>query len=282
MTSSVFHSSPPVAGDRDGARLIRRFINEHRILVGVLIAHFILIVGPFLWYWVEQWFKPEKPKVFNVRLVSPPPPPPSSAQPISKTVEKPPVSPPTPPTPPKPKEIKKTVEKPKIKPPKPKKVVKKTPAPPPKPPEKTWKAASVDDIKIAQNVVSKHAPKPIAVSKISSSSLFSNISKNFKFKSTSTATGVASYTEKRYFDEVAAYLHQRWRQPGRAQLGGKTPSVEVRVTVDADGRIVSSNVTGRSGIGAMDHSVELLLQSIKNLPTPPKGLSIIDIVLEVD
>jgi TonB family protein len=240
---------------------------RRRILRDVFTAHVVLILLPGAWFFVKHWLDSRKPPVITVKLVnaqpepSPPTPQPTpeppAPAPAPPTPPKPTPAPPPPPTPPKPTP---TPPKPTPAPPKP------TPAP--TPPKPTWQPRSAKDITISKDVVKNQQPAPPQVSA-------ADIEARLRSRQMRVApvgpVGPVSQIPASYYETIAAFLYQRWAQPGRAELGGRKPTVAVSLSLDAGGRVKSAAITRRSGIAPMDASVEALLASLTTLPAPPSG-----------
>jgi len=295
----------------DDKELISRRLKK-RIFVSVLVAHIVLIGCPFMWYLLIKWLRPELPKIIKIQIVDLPitgKPPPKGTSPrgkkpsAPKTKEKP--------SPPKeksvPKEEPASVKKPVPTPP-----VEKAPetkvAVKPVETEKAWKPIDISKINITKNVVvkgkTKSAPKNIPqvsaqdiLKKIKSQVSVSNVimadksTKGLDPKGVgdigvSTGVddgtgGIAGSKLAMYYEMVSSYLYKMWKQPGKGLIGNAKPTVDVHVSIDANGRILSSKVIRKSNIGAMDTSIETLLKEVTSLPKPPGGGMEFDITLEI-
>lgn len=78
-----------------------------------------------------------------------------------------------------------------------------------------------------------------------------------------------------YYNAVESYLKRRWEQPAAAALNGARPVVTLRLKVDGSGRLLAAEIVRRSGVAAMDASVErlvALIQAQRVLPTPPREM----------
>ena len=85
-----------------------------------------------------------------------------------------------------------------------------------------------------------------------------------------------------YADTLASRLQGLWDQPTRAEVGGRKPSVTVRLIIRADGRILSKKLVRPSGIPAMDASVNRLLQNLKTVPAFPANMTQDKISLDIE
>lgn len=231
-----------------------------RILISVITGHAMLILVPGLWYLISNWLIPDPPKVFKVKLVSLPA---SSSEAPSFTSSQ------------KKRETPRKKTPPQRTPPK-KKSVKKAPQ------KKKWKAVKASDIRVTKKVVKseskpvkKYTPTPIR--KVSSEDIAKNLRKFQPHVSVSN-TGTAGDME--YFESVSAYLYRLWRQPVKAELGGRRPAVTVKVKVAANGNIIYSKMSRKSGVPAMDSSIQSLLRNVTRLPSPGKEMEF-DILLEI-
>ncbi|MBN2451824.1 MAG: TonB C-terminal domain-containing protein, partial [Lentisphaeria bacterium] len=72
--------------------------------------------------------------------------------------------------------------------------------------------------------------------------------------------------EQRWLDAVGALLYERWSQPSRSEVGRGNPMVQVTLSVKSDGGVLSTRVTGGSGVLAMDGSVRQMLSSLNLVP----------------
>lgn len=77
-----------------------------------------------------------------------------------------------------------------------------------------------------------------------------------------------------YYKSLHQFLYPRWSQPNAAALGGQRPSVDVLLDIDANGRIRSAKIVEKSGIPAMDESVQNMLSELSTLPPPPRAMQI--------
>lgn len=94
--------------------------------------------------------------------------------------------------------------------------------------------------------------------------------------------GVASPEVMHYYGVVDSYLRRRWNQPRALQTGAVSPRVIVRFRVNKAGRILLVRIEERSGIRAMDLSVEQLIRTLNNtLPAPPSPMEF-TVTLEID
>jgi len=294
------------AGGGDSSRTGGVGAAKNRVFRAVLLAHLLLLAVPVCWHFLSKLFTPPKVQATRVRLVreepsagseqasapsapsAPPPAPPSPPEPLPPTPTPTPTPPPPKPTPaPTPNPTPAPTPKPTSAP-----TPKPTPAPAPKPeakPESTWRALSPEEIKKSQTVVSSRppsptpAPAPAPAPMVSAADIAAGIRGGVSIKPAITSPGGgASRAEQSYYEDVAAILHQRWRQPARAQIGARRPSVEVTMRVERDGRISVARISRPSDLAAMDSSVGVLLENLKTLPPPPAGISSFNITLVVD
>ena len=76
---------------------------------------------------------------------------------------------------------------------------------------------------------------------------------------------------EKYGKNLVRYLKSRWTYPPKSLLYGKTPVVLIELDIAADGRVVGKKIVKRSGINAMDQSIELMLDQLDRIPAPPDG-----------
>ena len=146
-------------------------------------------------------------------------------------------------------------------------------------PRKKWKALDPSQIKKSTTtVVKKIHPKKITP--VKTSDIAKNLRREFK-KIKFDSTYGANDSVLNYYDEVSQYLYSRWQQPSRSLTGSETPVVQVRVSIDANGKILDASIIKKSSIVAMDSSVNQLLSKLSSLPHPPEGPMEFDIYLEL-
>lgn len=85
-----------------------------------------------------------------------------------------------------------------------------------------------------------------------------------------------------YYDQIAGFLYERWAQPSQALLNNRKPSVGVKLSIDATGKVLSAQITQQSGIQPMDLSVQELLSHLTSLPAPPNGPMTIEVTMKID
>lgn len=91
--------------------------------------------------------------------------------------------------------------------------------------------------------------------------------------SNNNTSGVSSEKLLSYYEKVRLYLLRSWKQPNTAQLHNRNLQVLLTIHVDASGRILTADITKKSGNPAMDRSVEEMLEKVKVLPVPPKEMT---------
>jgi len=74
-----------------------------------------------------------------------------------------------------------------------------------------------------------------------------------------------------YDENLVGTLYELWKPPSDALLAGRRPVVLTRITVNPAGKVLKAEILRRSGFAPMDESVQKLLNSLSELPTPPKG-----------
>jgi len=144
-----------------------------------------------------------------------------------------------------------------------------------------------EDIVISHKVISSEPER--VVTKVNLPSVSEqDMQKNF-LKNIESPKGSYSVSSKRrggnisasYFNRVSEYIYGIWKQPTKAETGNRQQKVEIKVTVDSFGRVVSARVVKKSMNSAMNRSIDELLRNMKTLPVPPKGKSTFSIELEV-
>ncbi len=293
---------------------------RRKVFFTVSLAHVIFIIGPFVWLGLWSKFYDKKPIPMQVSLVNlipagkitdePPglPDTPKDDVKDNKKTDKKeaPVEDETTAEEPPPKPVKKeTVEKP-VEPVVKKETV-KVPVENKKAPEikttdkkvepsKTVEPKKSKEIKISDKVVKVNNPAPTKP-RISGTDLAAKLK---KIQITDTGNGGASgaglpgtpggagsktgvgTVPAGYYETVSVYLYELWKQPGKAELKGLKPTVDVHVSIDASGNIKSAKIVNKSGNLPMDSSVEELLAKLKKLPPPPQGALELDVTLVID
>ena len=164
---------------------------------------------------------------------------------------------PKPPPKPDPKPIPKPIPKPDPKP----DIPKPQPKPDPKPPKPKWTPKPID-INKATRVEEKKPPKPIIskndINRIGESS-----------RKTPAPGPVGNPSEISAYDNlIHSVFNRAWNRPPAAAL---RPAV-VKISITADGRIRSSNLSQSSGDAGFDATVMTAVRSVKILPRkPPAG-----------
>ncbi len=160
-------------------------------------------------------------------------------------------------------------------PPKPKntKAVTKVPV------KKVSKILDVSQIKKSSEIVTKTA-KPKAVQKpfkpIDAKSIANNLKESLssvKFNPTSATNSVfqGNPAVLGYYDQVSSYLYSTWEQPSKLAMGGEPPTVLVKLSIGADGKLNGYQILKLSNYNDMNESVKRLLSSIDRFPPPPNG-----------
>lgn len=253
---------------------------KKKIIISVLLAHFLLIVLPYLTSLIARWLKPPRPKGMVVKLLDGLPGNPGKPAPSNPTpapTPEPPAPQPTPVPVPQPVvrpeptinpiKVKPAPKEPKININKIKKITIKRPTPKPQPELKPLTPQQLSKINETRN-----------------NDIYKPQGKEADQTGTITDPGNrgGAADNNSYFDSVGAYLYSRWRQPSKTELGNRKPSVTVSVSLDGNGRILEARIISPSGIRPMDNSVLELLNNVKSLPKPPDGPMKFDIELAVD
>ncbi len=259
---------------------------RHKIALIVAICHIVVIGGPLLWYLVVQWLKPEQPKVIQVKLVASSPTPSSSSSSNSQPSFEPtntkfePVKIPDPPSrvaQPKPNKRKVKTK------PQQKKQPKKRPYLSPSEIRKSAKIVKIKKPKIVRTpkkvVVSRRPPAKTRAQL--EAELREAMSQHANTEVGTSSRGIESAVVS-YAQSVGAFLRPRWDQPSRTEVGGRQPEVTIRLRVSSSGIVISAKILQRSGVAAMDRSVQKLLNSLRQVPTPPRGIDHIDLIMALE
>ena len=90
---------------------------------------------------------------------------------------------------------------------------------------------------------------------------------------------LASSEISAYYGKVEAFLKRRWIQP--KLYGGDCPKVLIRFRVTSSGSVSFVKIEQRSGVPAMDASVEELIADLRTLPAPPTPMEF-TVTMEID
>ena len=224
------------------------------------------------------------------RLPDEPPAPPAPPEPVPDEPEPPTPEPPAPvPEPPAPKPMEPAIPQPAPKPkpkpkpvtkpkPKPKTKPKPKPAPKPKPkprvkPKPVTKPKPKDDGVYKPNTPQKeigagYNRQTNARIPVGSRNAAQSDGKKFDNR---TPGGGATQSMKKYGENLVRYLKSRWTYPPKSLLGGKMPVVLIELDIAADGRVLGKKIVKRSGVNAMDQSIEIMLDQLDRVPAPPDG-----------
>jgi len=221
----------------------------------------------------------------------PTPKPPEPKREVKKETPKPPVKKPDPKPDPKP------VEKPKPKEvakPKPKPVVKRTtpkprvtkpkvskPKPKPKTPSKI-KVASLDNLirpsqssaeKKRQEAEARRQHEAATQAELEGKRRVAQAFSGVKFSSTVSvrASAGSSRATMDYGSYVRQTYDRQWREP--SQLAGSRHSADVTVTIRKNGSVASARLSRRSGVGALDSSIQSLIDRVRKFRPFPTGMN---------
>ena len=137
-------------------------------------------------------------------------------------------------------------------------------------PPKPWRARSAAEIRNSAPLTPLAKRPP--VSPVARDEIAKHILSRVKSLSiTPTLTGperssVTGQSIHRYYDVVGTRLHQMWRQPSGAEVGGGRPRVTASISVLPDGRVVRTRLLAGSGNAPMDASVSRVLKQLDRLP----------------
>lgn len=91
--------------------------------------------------------------------------------------------------------------------------------------------------------------------------------------------GANQKMEEYGLQRLVPYLKTKWDEPPDSLLGGRRPEVLIELTIEGNGRVSAAKITKKSGIKAMDESVEILLKKLDSVPAPPERVTL-NIVLK--
>ncbi len=89
----------------------------------------------------------------------------------------------------------------------------------------------------------------------------------------SRATGVSAADERAWQGRVVNHLYRFRDYPADARRSRIEGVVTLRFSIDATGRVLSSEIAGSSGHASLDGAVRSLIGRASPVPTPPEGLS---------
>lgn len=93
--------------------------------------------------------------------------------------------------------------------------------------------------------------------------------------------GGASESMERYGKNLVRYLKSRWTYPPKSLLGGKIPSVHIELDIAPNGRVLGKRIIKRSGVNAMDQSIERMLDQLEQVPSPPDKKITLEIIMQM-
>ena len=93
--------------------------------------------------------------------------------------------------------------------------------------------------------------------------------------------GGASESMERYGKNLVRYLKSRWTYPPKSLLGGKMPSVHIELDIAPNGRVLGKRIIKRSGVNAMDQSIERMLDQLEQVPSPPDKKITLEIIMQM-
>ena len=71
-----------------------------------------------------------------------------------------------------------------------------------------------------------------------------------------------------YEQLVAGMIYRMWATPDVNRLGGRNPQVGIELVIAPDGRVIGKRITYRSGVLAMDESIQNLLDNLHKVIVP--------------
>lgn len=279
------------------------------ISVPVLVIHALVIFGPLGWLMYQNWKNPQQ-SIFKVKLAGPLSTgpevgPPTRLRPSPNPGPKPePVA--------EPKPVVKETSKPKpVSKPEPKPVVKETPKPKPKTtskPKATSKPKPKTTSKSKSTATRKTPSRPVRPRTVEEAQqgVYRPSANSSKIgdgggSNTNSAVPIGSRDlaqtygrqnnatpgggaegDAEYGRRIGEYLKVRWTQPPRSLLGNRLPEVLIEIAIAADGRVTSARIVRRSGVKAMDDSVESMLAGLERVPRPKHGAVSLQVLLKTE
>lgn len=263
-----------------------------RITKGVIIAHLIIIITPFLAVSISEWFEPAKVETVNIDLKMLP----LKISARTNVPEgNPPPGDPGPPPPPEP-------NPPKIMPAPQEPVVKEPVINVPKPPPDEPRVVTPDIQKILKKIEKQKEERETAKKALDAQKREKENAKAFKPASAADIAqlnrvgppgsggsgkgvgtgapttgpigpggrGTGEFTAS-YEDYLGTYLKRFWETPEKRLLNGKKPEVTVQISIASDGRIVGHRIIRPSNHQLMDDSVERIFSILRQVQAPPDG-----------
>ena len=71
-----------------------------------------------------------------------------------------------------------------------------------------------------------------------------------------------------YDQLVAGRIYRMWSTPDVNRLGGRNPQVVIELVIAPDGRVIGKRIISRSGVLAMDESIQNLLDNLHSVIVP--------------
>ena len=71
-----------------------------------------------------------------------------------------------------------------------------------------------------------------------------------------------------YDQLVAGMIYRMWVTPDKNRMGGREPQVTIEVEIASDGRVTAKRILRRSGVLAMDESIQNLLDNLRQVMVP--------------
>lgn len=139
-------------------------------------------------------------------------------------------------------------------------------------PQKTEKPKQDSNIQISTQLVKRTAPtKPQQTDNSQNAKQINSTVKNLQ-KSLSSATqvgmpGTSSVSYANYKDALATIYYNAWATPDNAS--SDTANIKVKITIAADGTVISAEIMTPSGDAAADNSVRQALDRVSSVPPLP-------------
>ena len=93
--------------------------------------------------------------------------------------------------------------------------------------------------------------------------------------------GGATESMEKYGKNLVRYLKSRWTYPPKSLLGSQMPSVLIELDIAPGGRVLGKRIIKRSGVNAMDQSIERMLDQLEQVPSPPDKKITLEILMQM-
>lgn len=93
--------------------------------------------------------------------------------------------------------------------------------------------------------------------------------------------GGSDISMERYGKNLVRFLKSRWVYPPKSLLAGKMPVVMIELDIASDGSVTGSRIVKKSGVNAMDQSIERMLKQLEKVPAPPGKRVTLEILMQM-